>query len=122
MSLTNACRVIGERLAPPTHHMHVNVVDHLAAASADVDGEPVALFSDFPLSCEMFRGGKEFAHEGDVNVLHIVYSVQVLLGNNEDVNRGFRSNVFKDKDVVIFVNDIGGLGLVDDLTKQAGHG
>ena len=102
--------------------MHVNVVDHLAAASADIDREPVSLFGDVPLGRELFRGGKEFAHEGDVIILHIVHSVQMLLGNDEDVNRGFRRNVFKDEDVVIFMNDIGGLGLVDDLAKQTGHG
>lgn len=107
---------------PATHHMHVDVIDHLPAASTDVDGEPIAVLGDGPLLGEPFGGGKKLAHEGNVNVVDIIHRCQVLLGDDEHVDWRFGSDVFEDEHILIFVDNIGRLCLFDDLAKQASHG
>ena len=107
---------------PATHHMHVDVIDHLPAASTDIDGEPIALLGDGPLLGEPFGGGKKLTHEGNVNIVDIIHRVQVLLGDDEHVDRRFGGDVFEDDHVFIFVDNIGRLRFFSDLAKQASHG
>lgn len=102
--------------------MHVDVIDHLPAASTDVDREPIALLGDGPLLGEPFSGGKKLAHEGNVTVVDIVHRGQVLLGDDEHVDRRFGGNVFEDDDVLIFIDNIGRLRFFGNLAKQASHG
>ena len=102
--------------------MHVDMIDHLPAASTDVDGEPIALLGDGPLRGEPFGGGKKLAHEGNVNVIDIIHRCQVLLGDDEHVDRRFGGDVFEDDHLLIFVDNIGRLRFFGDLAKQASHG
>lgn len=106
---------------PATHHMHVDVIDHLPAASTDVDGEPIALLGDGPLLGEPFGGGKKLAHEGNVNIVDIIHRGQVLLGDDEHVDCRFGGDVFKGDYVFIFVDNIGWLRFFGDLAKRASH-
>lgn len=107
---------------PATHHMHMDVLNHLPTASTDVDGEPIALLGDRPLLGETFGGDKKLAHEGNVDVVDIIHRCQVLLGDDEHVDRRFGGDVFEDDHVLIFVDNIGGLCFFGDLAKQASHG
>jgi len=107
---------------PTTHHMHMDVINHLPAASTDVDGEPIALLGDGPLLGEPFGSGKKLAHEGNVNIVDIIHRGQVLLGDDEHVDRRFGGDVFEDDDVFIFVDNIGRLHFFGDLAKHTSHG
>ncbi len=107
---------------PAAYHMHMDVVDHLAATSADIDCQPVALLSNSPLRGEVFGSRKEFSHERDMLVFHIVERRDVLLRYEEHVDRRSRIDIFEDHDLVIFMDDIGRRGLGNDLAKQTWHG
>jgi len=106
---------------PATYHMHVDVINHLPTASTDINGESIALLSDGPLLGEPFGGGKKLAHEGNVNIVDIIHRGQVLLGDDEHMDRRFGGDVFEDDHILIFVDDVGRLRFFGNLAKQASH-
>ena len=100
----------------------MQVVDNLTTAPSDIDHQTVALGSDIPLCSQLFRYRKEFSHQRNMLIFQVVDRRDVGLGNEENVNQGLRLDIFEDEDLVIFIDDIGRLGLRDNLAKDTWHG
>ena len=73
------------RALPTTEQMHMQVVDNLAAATPDIDYQPVTLDGDVPLYCQPFSCGKELSHQRDMLVFQVIDRGDVRLGNEEEM-------------------------------------
>ena len=98
--------------------VQVKVKDGLAGATAAIEhraiaGEEIALFGQF--------GGNElqFAEEGLICFRSIVQRREMLARANQNVRGRLRGDVLKRKDIVIFINNLGGDFLCADFAEQA---
>ena len=86
--------------------MHVNVVNDLTTAPANVHSEAIALASNRPLIGKLFGSEKKFPHQGGVVLFKIIDCGNVFLGYEQHMHRGFWINVLKHNEVVVFVHNI----------------
>jgi len=108
-------------LLPSTHHVHVDMIDQLTTAPADIDREPVSLCHDIPLLRQVLGGEKEFPHDGGMSFIQVVDGGDVLFGDHEHVDRCRGLDVFENDDIVIFMDDVCRGALGDDLTEDTSH-
>ena len=102
----------------------MEVEDRLSGAGANVEDGAVCLL-DIALARNL-RGGEVAApDEFGVGGLGFLQSREMFLGNDEDVRRRPGADVFEGKDMVVFVNFLGGNLAADDAAEKAagiGHG
>jgi len=96
----------------------MEVEDGLSGAGADVEDCAVSVF-DVPLAGDL--RGDELASANDFCVvgLGLFQSRKMFLGNDENMGGRLRMNIFEGKDVIVFVNLLGGKLTTDDAAEKA---
>ena len=103
---------------PATQQVQVKMKDGLPGAAAIVEdgaiaGEQMAFGGQFR------RDMQQFSQEGFIRMRSVVQSRKMFTRTNEEVCGRLRIDVFKGKDIVIFVNELGRDFLCADFTKDA---
>src|SRR5688500_144046 len=91
---------------PAADHMHVYMVNFLAAASAYIDGEPVALLDNLPRCRKLLHHLEHMAHHRDVLGCEIVHRRDMCLGHEQDMDRPFGIDVLEHDEVIVLMHDI----------------
>src|SRR5262245_30509747 len=103
----------------PAQQVEVQVVDALARVGTDVgDQAPAALVHLLGLG-EVRGGLQQVEHHVRVSVLQVAEVGHVLLGDQQDVDRGARTDVAEREDRLGLVQDLGRRLAGDDAAEQA---
>lgn len=100
----------------------MQVGDLLPGTRTCIGDEAVAAGLYAELGGDFIGGDEEVAHEGGVCLRDALQALQVLLGNDEDVNLGLGGDIRKGVDEVVFINFGGGDFLTQDFAKDGGIG
>lgn len=106
-------------LASPKQ-MQMEVVHRLAPLGPGADDDPIA-FSEPLLMGDCGGCVQQPAQQSFVSWLSMGQGGQMLLGNDEDVNRGARIDVVEGEDLIVFPDLFRGYGPGDDLAEDAFH-
>lgn len=102
--------------------MQVNMEDGLAGVGAGVDHRAVAGLVDLLVLGDALGHERELAECDLILRGHIVDGAEVLLGNDENVDRCLGIDVFKGEASVILKHDARGNFFPDELAEQTiGH-
>jgi hypothetical protein len=93
----------------------------LSCVGADVEHGAVSIL-DVALAGDLSGGKVTAADDLGVGCLSFFQSSKMFLGNDEHVRRGFRADVFKREDVVIFVNFFGRNFSANDAAEKTTAG
>jgi len=105
---------------PAAQQVNVEMVDSLAAVRAGVDDQAVAVGE--VLGAGDFHGcGEEMAEHGGVLRRGMGVGGEVLLGDEQDMDRRLRIDVREGEDVVILIEALGGDGTGCDFAEEAIH-
>ena len=96
----------------------MEVEDGLAGAGADVEDGAVAVF-DVALAGDVGGGEVAAAYQFGVFGLGFFESGEVFFGDDQDVGRGLRVDVFEGEDVFVFVNLFGWNFTAEDAAEEA---
>ena len=88
--------------------MEVNVMDVLSRIPAGIENEPVSLLCDVFFMGDFFGFKQDMADEFFLIFRYVIQRRKMFLGNQENMDRGFRINIFKNCNQVILINDGGG--------------
>lgn len=101
----------------PTQQVHVQMRNGLTRSFLAVDDKPVT-FIETKLAGELHRHQMQMSNEVSVGLAQIGVGRQDFLGNDEKVNGGLRVDIMKGETEIVFMNDLRGDLLVDDLEKE----
>jgi hypothetical protein len=103
--------------------MEMEVGNGFPAVRSVVDDQTVAGLIQFQLAGDFLGSGEEMAKDGVMFRGDGSMARMVLLRNQENVDRGLRSDVAEREDVGILVDDIGlGFAVDDPFEDRFGHG
>lgn len=99
----------------------MEVKDRLPAVAALIENEPVAVGRQTFLRCQLGGGGEEGGQQGRVPGGQGGHSVEMLIGNDQNMRGRLRVNVAEGGDQVILIDDSGRQISGGDLAEKAGH-
>jgi len=106
-----------------TQKMKMKVGDSFPAVRSVVHDKAVSGLVQFQLAGDFLGGGEEMAEDGMMFRRNGGMACMVLLGDEEDVDRGLRSDVAEGEDMGILVDNVGlGFAVDDPFEDRFGHG
>jgi hypothetical protein len=102
----------------PTEQMHVQMKNRLSGAGANIEHGAVSVFN-VALAGDLRGGQVAAANDLGVSGLRFFQSSEMPLGNDENVCRSLRINIFKCKDMLVFVNFFSGNLAANDAAEKA---
>ena len=97
--------------------------DSFPTVGAVVDDEAIPGLVELPLAGDFLGSSKEIAKNGMIFRGDGGMAGMVLLGDEEDMNGGLRSDITEGEDVIILIDDVGfGFAVDDPLKDRFGHG
>ena len=99
--------------------MKMNVKDRLSGIAAVVDDHPIAAFFESTLFSNRLRDEKEMSNKLSISLCYAVDVLNMLFGNDQDVGRGLRIDVFDRDGMFILMNQLGRNLIPNDLAEDA---
>jgi len=96
----------------------MEVIDRLAAFFADVEQQAIALLTDALFFCNFARFENEPCQQMRILFTHFVYGRDVLVGDEQNMNRRSGVLIPKGGDVIILINNIGFRRASNDLAEN----
>lgn len=98
--------------------MYVKVEDGLSCSRPNVQHCSISLF-DVALASDLGGGQVALSDNLGIFLLRFLEAREMLLGNDQDVGRSLRMNVFKSENVLVFVNLFRGNFSANDSAEEA---
>jgi hypothetical protein len=102
--------------------MHVQMKDLLMPVRTTVDNEPVAILRNALLFSYLFSHDEHVTEHGFIVGGHIIDGGNKLVGDNQDMDWGLRTNISKRRDLLILKNNIGRYFSADNFAKNGFFG
>ncbi|CBE69285.1 protein of unknown function [Candidatus Methylomirabilis oxygeniifera] len=112
------CRMPTE--GPPTQQVNVQVIDCLPTLTVTIDYQSKTPIRNPDLPCDPVRHQQEVAQQPIISLVRIEDGREVLTGNNQDVDRGLRVNVFESYRLLVLIHNLPRTFTIGYLTKETG--
>lgn len=102
--------------------VQVKVRDFLAAVGSGIGDEAEAGGGDVEFTRDFGGGDHQVAEQGGIGGGGLPHVGEVILGNDDDMDRGLGVDVVEGEAVVVLVDDLGGNLSPDDFAENGGVG
>jgi len=81
---------------PSANQVQMKVKDQLAAALLDIEKKLVTRVLDTSLYCHVLGSHDHLRYQGQIGCLQVVYAADMLLWDNQKMDRGMGFDIFED--------------------------
>ena len=104
---------------PAAEDMEVKMKNFLAGITARIEDDPVAALTDPFFPGDLPGPEKDLPEQGFRSVGGVVEGGEVVLGDDQDVDRRLGPDVLEDEDALVLEEDLGRDLLADDAAEKA---
>lgn len=105
---------------PPAQQVNVQVIDCLPTLAVTIDHQAEAPLRDPDLPCDTVCHQQEVPQQPIISLIRIEDGREVLTGNDQDMNRRLRVDVFEGDGLLVLIHHLARTFPVCYLTKEAG--
>jgi len=103
---------------PAANQVQVQVENRLSTVRAGVDYRPVAILMDTLFACQLCGNNEHMSHEGLISRGKLVERMDVLVGNDQDMDRRSRVEIMESRHLFVAIDDAGRGFTVDNFAKD----
>lgn len=105
---------------PPTQQVNVQVIDCLPTLTITIDYQPKAPIRNPDLSRDPVGHQQEVPEQPIISLIRLKKCREVLTGNDQDMDRGLRVNVFESYRLLVLIHNLPWTFTIGYLTKETG--